>query len=63
MMASSEDSTTAARRNFVSSACRFEVMSRAIFEAPIILPVRSLIGETVSETSINEPSLRRRTVS
>src|SRR5262250_555777 len=39
------------------------VMSRAIFDAPITLPVSSLIGETASETSNAVPSLRRQTVS
>jgi hypothetical protein len=39
------------------------VMSRAIFEAPMIRPGESRTGETVSETSISVPSLRRRTVS
>ncbi len=37
--------------------------SRAIFEAPITLPWRSLSGETVSDTSMPLPSLWRRTVS
>ena len=39
------------------------VMSRPIFEAPMILPLASLMGETVSEISTRLPSLRRRTVS
>ena len=39
------------------------VMSRAIFEAPTIVPSPSRIGETVSEMSTRLPSLRRRTVS
>ena len=38
-------------------------MSRATFEAPTIRPAWSLIGETVTETSISRPSLRTRTVS
>ena len=39
------------------------VMSRAIFDAPTILPLPSLIGETVSDTETKVPSLRRRVVS
>ena len=39
------------------------VMSREMEEAPMILPERSLMGEVVTETSISEPSLRRRVVS
>ena len=39
------------------------VMSRAIFEAPMIRPRASLIGETVSETLIRCRPLRTRTVS
>ena len=43
--------------------CRFSsVMSRPIFEAPMIRPEASRIGETVSETSMIVPSLRRRFV-
>ena len=38
-------------------------MSRAIFEAPTILPLPSRTGETVSEMSTRLPSFRRRTVS
>jgi hypothetical protein len=38
-------------------------MSRAIFEAPTIVPLPSTIGETVTETSTSLPSLRRRLVS
>jgi hypothetical protein len=47
--------------------CRGEtaatVMSLAIFDAPTILPAASLTGETVSETAIKLPCLRRRRVS
>ena len=39
------------------------VMSRAIFDAPTILPPTPLIGETVTEISILLPCLRMRTVS
>ena len=39
------------------------VMSRAIFEAPMICPVWSRTGETVNDTSICRPSFARRTVS
>jgi hypothetical protein len=38
-------------------------MSRAIFDAPMIRPVPSRTGETVSEMSRRLPSFRRRTVS
>ena len=38
-------------------------MSRAIFEAPIIAPLLSRIGEIVTETSTSVPSLRARMVS
>ena len=38
-------------------------MSRAIFDAPTILPSLFLIGEMVSDTSTRLPSLRSRTVS
>ena len=39
-----------------ASACLRSAIFRAIFEAPIIFPVSSLIGETLIETSINVPS-------
>ena len=39
------------------------VISRPIFEAPTIRPEASRIGETVRETSMIAPSLRRRLVS
>ena len=50
------------------SSCRSRarlssVMSRAIFEAPMISPFSFLIGETVREISTRLPSLRCRTVS
>jgi hypothetical protein len=38
-------------------------MSRAIFEAPVIRPDASLIGESVTDTSNRDPSLRTRSVS
>ena len=38
-------------------------MSRAMAEAPTIWPEASLIGETVSDTSIRWPSFLTRTVS
>jgi hypothetical protein len=44
-------------------ARRRSVMSRAIFEAPTMVPDSSRTGEMVSEMSISEPSLRLRTVS
>jgi hypothetical protein len=62
-MASSADSTMAASRACASSDCLRGVMSRATFEAPTMRPSASLMGETVSEMSTSEPSLRTRTVS
>ena len=38
-------------------------MSLATFDAPTMVPVASLIGETVSEIAIRRPSLACRTVS
>ena len=38
-------------------------MSRAIFDAPTIVPAASLIGDTLMDTSMGVPSLRTRTVS
>ncbi len=49
-IASSDDSTIAARRKRSLSVFLRSVMSRAIVEAPITLPLLSLIGEIVSET-------------
>ena len=46
-----------------SSARLRSVMSRATFDAPMILPPASWIGETVSDTSTRPPSLRVRCVS
>ena len=47
-----------------SSSMRFRgVMSRAIFEAPMMRPWTSFTGETVTETSIRTPSFRSLTVS
>ena len=47
----------------LSSTCLRSVMSRAIFEAPMIVPRALRIGEMVTDTSSNRPSLVRRTVS
>ena len=47
----------------VLSARLRAVMSRAILDAPTMRPLSSMIGETASEMSSSEPSLRRRTVS
>jgi hypothetical protein len=38
------------------------VMSRPIFEAPMMRPEASRMGETVSETSMTVPSFRLRFV-
>jgi len=46
------------RRAGGSSARLRSVMSRAIFEAPMIFPKAFLIGEMVSEISTKLPSLR-----
>ena len=62
-IASSEESTMAASRARSSSVFRRSAMSRAIFEAPMIVPCASLIGDTVSEMGIRWPFLVRRTVS
>ena len=46
-----------------SASIRFcSVMSRPVFDAPTISPSASRIGETVSDTSMIVPSLRRRFV-
>ena len=53
----------ASRSRSRSSRARFSaVMSRPIFEAPMIRPSASRMGETVSETSMMVPSFRRRFV-
>jgi hypothetical protein len=49
-------------RNVASASFCF-VMSRAIFDAPMILPRESMIGDEVSDTWICVPSLRTRMVS
>jgi hypothetical protein len=38
-------------------------MSRAVFDAPMMRPVESRIGDTVREISMRRPSLARRIVS
>ena len=63
MMASSDDSTTAASRRLAASARFRSLMSRAIFDAPMTVPSSSRIGDTVSEIGTSDPSLRRRIVS
>ena len=45
------------------SACLSSLMSRAIFDAPMIWPSASLIGDTASEMSTSVPPWRLRTVS
>jgi hypothetical protein len=51
-------------RSFSCASARLRaVMSRAIFEAPMIRPCWSFTGEIVSEMSSGVPSLRSRTVS
>jgi hypothetical protein len=51
------------RRDCAFCANFRSVMSRAIFDAPMILPSMSFTGDMVTETWINSPSLRCRTVS
>ena len=63
MIASSEESTRAARRAWVISPRRCGVMSRAILEAPTIRPASSLIGETVREMFSRCPFRATRMVS
>ena len=46
-----------------ASVCLRAVISRVTLDAPIILPPASLMGDTVTETSIRLPSFVRRTVS
>ena len=52
-----------ARKCWAASACLRAVMSRAIFEAPTILPELSWMGEMVRETSSRVLSLCSRWVS
>ena len=59
---SARRSHSSARRRSSRERLR-SVMSRAIFEAPTILPALSRIGETQSETEITRPSLVCLTVS
>ena len=54
---------SAARDLKFGETCLRSVMSRAIFDAPMILPSAFLMGDTVSEISTKLPSLRWRTVS
>ena len=56
-------SAAASSRSRSSSARLRSVMSLATFEAPMILPSASRIGETLSETSMMRPSFVRRLVS
>ena len=58
----SSSASTCACSRIASSERFWRVMSRAIFEAPTMRPLPSLMGDTVSETSISVPSLRRRVV-
>jgi hypothetical protein len=63
---SSESANTAptSARNAARWLARFcSEMSLAIFDAPMTAPLESWIGETVSDTGISVPSLRRLTVS
>ena len=63
MIASSEESTIAPSRRLFRSARFVSVVSRAIFDAPMISPRAFFTGEIVRETSNKVPSLRRRNVS
>ena len=64
-MASGADSNTLRNSaSLRSTAARFcSVMSLATFEAPMMLPSASRMGETVSETSMMRSSFVRRFVS
>ena len=57
------DSNFAFAAASASSACRRAEMSRTIFEAPMIRPDASLIGEIESDTSSRRPSFVSRIVS
>ena len=57
-IASSLDSTMAASRLAARSARSRPLMSRAIFEAPMIVPSGPRIGETVREIGTSTPSRR-----
>ena len=57
------DSNFAFAAASASSDCLREEMSRMIFDAPVIRPEESLIGEIESDTSSGRPSLVSRTVS
>jgi hypothetical protein len=61
-MASSEDSTMAARRAAVSRPCTRSLMSRLIEEAPTISPRAFRTGDILSSIGISSPSFRRRMV-
>ena len=62
--ASARASCSRARRTMRSRSSRFRpLMSRAIFETPMISPVVERTGDTVREMSTIVPSLRTRTVS
>ena len=63
MMASSEESTMAAKRSNASSVCLRSEMSRPTTDTPTTSPSLVLMGDTATETSITVPSLRRRLVS
>ena len=63
MMASSDESTMAAKRANASSARLRSEMSRATTDTPTSSPSRVLTGDTATETSITVPSLRLRLVS
>ncbi len=62
-IASSEESTIAASCPRSSSLSRRSLMSRATFDAPMMVPLAVRTGDTVSEIGIRRPSLVRRTVS
>ncbi len=62
MIASAEQATSAASCERSASAARWAVTSRAMVDAPTMLPSTSRIADTVSETGTREPSRRSRSV-
>ena len=57
MIASSDDSTIAARKAWAAAALPQPVISRAIFEAPMIVPEASRTGDTVNAIRSRRPVL------
>jgi hypothetical protein len=62
-IASSDESTMAASRARTSSARLRSLRSRAIFEAPMMVPAVVRTGDTVTTIGMRSPPLATRTVS